>query len=450
ILKWLKYRTLPLLVLSSCRTTAAELFDSTIGGELLFAPDCGAAAVIGNSRFSLSSYNQRFATSFTDAWIESAGTPTRVGDLWLRAFNNTLATYTANISGAINTQKYILFGDPAMPLPTDNAAVSANIQTTAVTPLSGQKISGTTSFDSGYVTLTAYPDSTASFLTGRVDTKFRGTPIACNDKKLWSTTATVVNGQYSAPVYIPAAAADQQSETPFHIIARACSDDGRATARTSIGGLTLQNAPATTIPGYTPLSIQSVEIAESTTDGITPRDITVNAVIDNGNTGIADITGNLKAPIEIRIDDKLLHGATTTRSADNTTAVSLSINGLDDGHHTLTLSATDNGGSTDSSSVSFTVIDRSLTVTLATDSVITDDSIDISIDTDNELDENRLIITNAAGQTVLSREIPVAAWTWNLTDNDGRRVAPGYYRMQLLSRSGNRYAASAPVTVTVL
>ncbi len=446
----MKFPTLPVMVLSTCRTTAADLFDSTIGGDLLFAPDCGAATVIGNSRFSLSSYNQRFATSFTNAWIESAGTSSRVGDLWLQAINNSLATYTANINGAINTQKYVLFGDPALPLPTDNATISANIDDTTVTPLSGQTLSGTTSFNSGYVTLTAYPDSAAKFLTGRVDTNFRGTPIACNDTKLWSTTAKITDGRFSAQLYIPAVATDQQPETPFHIIARACSDDGKATARTSIAGLTLHHTPSPTIAGYIPLSIQSMDIADITSDGIAPRDITINAVIDNGTTGIANITGNLKAPIEIRLDDKLLHGAETTYSSDNTTAISIRINNINDGHHTVTLSATDNCGTSDSTSVSFTVIDRSLTVTLTSDSVVTGDSLDINIDTEENLDENRLIITDAAGQTVLSREIPASTWTWNLSDNSGRRVASGHYRLQLLSRAGNRYAASAPVTVAVL
>lgn len=446
----MKTPPVPVMLLSTCRTTACDVHDTSIAAELLFSPQSGALSVIGSCRFSLSNHNQTFASHFTDGWCRTAGTKARVGDLWLKAFCGSIESYAGNIPGSLNTHKYILLGDPALLLPSVNATVEATVAVDVLAPLSGTIVSGTTDISDGTVEITAYADHAESYLLGRVDADFRGYPIDNNDRKLWRGTATVSGGRFELPVYMPRAALDDCAEVPMHMVVRCWNDDASLSARTVISDLVLTAGGGGGTGALVPVDILSVDIAEADGSMVTPAYITVDAAVDGGTAGLASLDHTLAAPLSLSLDGRLMQNLDVTAGGDGVTRVRLSAGPLADGRHTLVLTATGNDGVTDSASVEFTVIDRSLDVTLTADAAVAHDEVTLTVGSEEPLDECRMVVTDSRGDTVLSRLTGEGDTVWNLTGDDGRRLSPGHYSIRLLAKSGRKHTATPPLMLTIL
>ncbi|MGM9859537.1 MAG: hypothetical protein ACI31C_02150, partial [Muribaculaceae bacterium] len=64
--------------------------------------------------------------------------------------------------------------------------------------------------------------------------------------------------------------------------------------------------------------------------------------------------------------------------------------------------------------------------------------------------DNRLIISDAMGNTVFSATNITLPYEWNLKDNAGNTVADGRYQASILSTSGRSYGNTATVSFIVL
>lgn len=117
-LQWTNLSTLPVMVAASCRMAVYDQHaSSSFTSEAVFRPQGGLMALIASSQYSFSSSNFDFNTNLIQFIYPAAGAPKSrmLGDAVVRAKNATVGTY--------NKRKYILLGNPALPLLSASAAV---------------------------------------------------------------------------------------------------------------------------------------------------------------------------------------------------------------------------------------------------------------------------------------------------------------------------------------
>ncbi|MCM1020917.1 MAG: C25 family cysteine peptidase [Muribaculum sp.] len=445
-----------LAMLSTCNAICFDQIDNSIGAEILLQPRGGAIAVVGNTRTSVSSYNQIHNNMFLREYAALSPGDT-YGKLWLRAATRSMTANRMSNYGSINTIKYLFLGDPALQVPVPESTIDMRLSADTVRPLTPLKLSGRVNAPAfnGTVTVSLYADSTTTLLLGRHESDQAGTKVVSNARLLNTSAAPVSESQFSLDIMLPASAfAD--STTSARIIANAVANDsstiyhGRlATARGFIGGLKLESAPVNAS------TLQTASITEFYVDEDQPVDASPRfvAAIDGGAAGLNVGQTTLTPGCALFIDSKRCADARLMPLANGTWTLDYTSTPLSDGRHTALLAITDNTGATAHKELSFIVSSREASALISSQATVAHDEIEFAISTTIQSPTALcLIVSDASGQTVHNAPLLAndSSYTWNLKSDKGRRVPPGRYRAFIQSTDTRLYASSSAISFVVL
>lgn len=464
----------PFWMLSTCDTFTFDQLNSGFGEQLIYQENGGGIAVVGAGRTVYADSNHILSTAMATAFF-SAKPGDTLGELYRTARNNAIVL-SNDVATGVNTLCYNFGGDPAIPVfpPTYKVnATSVNgveltdTTTSTITPLADNTIAGVvtnggqvaTSFN-GKVTISIYDGIVTHPLNYAVTKMVNGQPqsvtvnVTTDEHLLTEISVPVTNGRFSASFTIP-----QPTEpgTANRITFYAANTDETIFAsginsNVSVGQYDADKEIADTqAPIISEFYIDDIDFADG--DEI-DASTTVYATIRADRSGINTSTGSIGGATTLSLDRRKTYSG--VRSAlkaqpDGSYTISMPIKDLADGRHTLTLSVCDNIGNCAERTIAFTVVTRSVNAALAVDNKTTRSAATISLTHDfSETPSGRLVIEDADGNTVFSRENCAMPFTWNLTDSNGDTVPDGLYRAYAILNAGNQYANTPKCDIVVI
>ncbi len=447
--------------LATCSSSSFDRYRNNIASKMLFLPQGGAIATLGNTRTAVSNYNNVLNSFFTKSYASLKPGAT-YGDLWLTALTETLGFYTLSNNANINTIGYVLFGDPAIQIPIPDMNISVASSADEVGPLQKFTVSG--SIDNadfnGKATIYIYADSTEERLLGRHETSEAGKAITTNNRLLYSAGATITNGRFNHIVQLPESVFSD-TIISAHLYVQALSESTSkiyalrpATAISDICRLKL--LPAAPASGdHRPTTISQFHITGDSGEQQLPVGcpVVLNAIIDGGSTGLDLSQTSLLPGCRLYIDSRLQPDAIFTPDGEGAWHLEYAVASLFDGRHTATLTVTDCAGNTTSRSLKFIVKNDDAALQLTTTTRIARNNIEFNIDCSLANQTHlRLIITDTYGNTVSSTRLTPGqtAAEWNLRTTNGNIVAPGRYTAFIQATDNRLFTASEPVHFVVL
>lgn len=464
------YNIYPITFFATCDALSFDRQDSGISETMLYKASGGSIAVVAASRTVYKDYNQTISTAFAQH-IFGAEEGDCIGDAYRKAHNSsTLSATTIGDSFlAINNLCYNMIGDPALPLNISTRQISTNkINDITVTPdeslfsvypLSDNIISGSiiasdkvdTDFN-GKITLTIYeaPIDKKTLTQGgdAVDT------ITCDEDILLETTVPVIAGVFNAKLNIPTPARPGISNRISYF---AVSNDNKKSAQGLFNRIVINDYDEahaiidTTAPEIAELYLDSPSFSDGDCVG---QEIILYATILPDESGLCNSSMSIGTATTLMLDDsRSFPGVkgTITTDIDGISSIKFPIADLEDGKHTLSLSVADNAGNRAEKSITFYVVNNSVTSSLdiAETPVRSEATISLTHDFKDE-PTGRLIIENNNGETIFTKENCSFPYTWNLLDMNNNAVADGTYNCYAILNADKQYSSTAKVKIIVI
>lgn len=475
------YDVPPLAILATCTAYEFDRPDTDVGiGEVMvYQPDGGAIGVIGACRPVYMEYNQLVNIHAAHAYGQ-ARTGTTIGDIYLEAQRGILSTANLSLDAAANTLCYNLCGDPAVPIaaPTYDVNITTLNQkpvpaipddgvqadTLAIKPLASSRLEGfivdtngkrITDFN-GTARLTIYesPRTMTTIIQNVADQYTPTLPVEVDQDILSTAVGEVTDGKFVIDFMpaIPIFAGDHN-----RLVITATSADGLKSAlgMTPMVRIENQNSEPEAVgdgPAITEMYLDTPSFNPGDPLG---NDVVLHATVTTDNAGLKTGSAIGSAP---RV---CLDGTTFFNNLDNhmTTSpddlskwnLTLPVNGLTPGHHTLTFTVHDNTSRSASASINFNVVDNKTDATLA---VIEDGDrshLVLDIDAgDKPVYAPRLIIEDALGNNVITLSNISFPYTWNLKDAAGQQVKDGHYSAYVIAGDNTVRLATKRVPLVVI
>lgn len=461
------YSSLPMAILSTCDTYELDRNERGIAEQMVKKAGGGAIAAVAAVRSVYLEHNQRINTAVANEYASASGNVT-VGEIFRKAINTAIKNANSTNSSA-NTLCYNLCGDPAIRI----AAPSLKVNVTAINGKAPADSARTEAAPNDFVTLsgtvTDREGNTASGFNGIANIYIYETPDTVpvikkdandldadiiRDEQVLVTAVT--DGQWQVRLFIPHPVRPGESNRMV-ITANGTIGEGRTFALGNSDRLRVLGTSTNTFTGAGP-EITEFYLNDNTfADGdIVSSDFTVRATIVLGDAGLSKSSA-LGAGAKLILDGKSnINGAgnAITLNADNTASMSLPVAEIEDGRHSLVLTVADNAGNHASASLAFTVINGGVTSSLSADREISRDEVVFDLahgfTDDSDVNTLRLVIRDAAGNTVFSASDVSFPYTWDLRDNNGADVADGHYRASVTKRVGHSYTATPAIPVVVI
>lgn len=460
-----EYTIFPVAMLSTCNAYTYDLNQRNIGEVMFFQENGGVIGAVAACRSVYLHYNALIEKGMGYAWRD-AQVGWTLGDLYMRAHNYAIQS---NRVYNVNTLCYNLLGDPALrvPIADRNARINAvngvRDAGTTVTVIPRQKVTvegeatdrsgnSLTNFN-GTATVSIYDGVhlTNVLIANQLYDVALEQDVELDQTLLAKKVVKVVNGKFTADLVMPVTLRDNdncrivaalEDETTHNVsLAYAVNlkVDGSQVAETSV-----------TPPVIADMYINSPDFSDG--DAV-PQDFTLYANIQLGEAGLG-MANTLGGYAKVYLDGgRLIEGAqhSIKLSDDNTASLTLPVNGMGDGLHTLTLMLTDNAGNAVERMVSFNVNNNASTATLLVDNEVVRDNVEFGLNHNFEtIVSTRLIVTDSRGKTVFSAANPAMPYTWDLRDNNGKTVADGRYTAFMMVGGETSHASTARVPFVVI
>lgn len=489
-IKETSYKHYPIAMFATCDAFAFDRKDGGMAEASLYKEDGGFIAIVAASRTVYMQFNQYINRAFT-CELFKASENDLIGDVYRRA-RNKAATAIVDRTLGVNTMCYNLAGDPALPI----YKPSLNVATTSIndsevdgstyhkiTPLAKNSISGQItdkngnlqeSFN-GSVTLSIYDGPKVYSIYGKssaeqvvpYDTTLIVTPsysdlyrasdslgVILDEFLLSEVTVPVTNGKFTASLVTPL---PQKPNSVNRISYFATTDDKSVRANGHFHFISLSGYDASTaiIDNVAPVIEQCYINEPSFNNGdIVESDFTLHATIAPDESGLNTSTSSVGLSTTLTLDSKKTFPGISSAiisNVDGSSSLSYSLNGIEDGHHTLTLSVNDNAGNRTDHTLSFVVINRSAKVELSVAESPARAEATFNIN-HNFLFEpsGRIVIEDSNGNTVFTKNNCTFPYTWDLKDFNNSLVNDGNYKAYVILNGGKQYGSSDKIDVVII
>lgn len=463
----------PFVMFSSCDQFAFDRQSNGLMETMLFSANGGMIAGIGAVRSVYINYNQLQCLSTARAYAQSQPGDT-YGDVFMRARNIIIDRYEAGeitqASAALtNCMSYNLAGDPALPVYTPQYAVAIEsvagitldpddpeASPVSVKPLVPFHICGSikdnTDFNgTAIVKILATPVTNTTYNVYN-ETSYTPASITQEFDVLTAVEVAVVNGSFDATITAPI----PDTGGLNRLVVTAYDPNGQVSAISS--GRVLKvldydpNDTGEVVAGAPKILDIYLDQEQFENGGETSPNPTIVALVNPSAAGIALGNTNLSTHTTLLVDNGTpiqCPASTFSYESDDVTRFKMTLSDLSDGIHTATLTVVNNIGEVDQATIDFVVVTRST----ATPLTITEEpAVTVAtIDSETAISgDNRLIISDAVGNTVFSATNVSLPYEWNLRDNKGNTVANGRYQATVLSTSERSYSNTATVSFIVL
>lgn len=465
------YNIPPITFFATCDALSFDRQDNGISETMLYKENGGGIAVVAASRTVYKDYNHVLSTAFA-RHLFSAKSGECIGDIYLKAQNSAMdvAITMSNSFLGVNSLCFNMIGDPAIPLNVAKYSVATTqINNNTITdsstvyqiyPLTNNNISGNiltssnnidTRFN-GKVTLSLYeaPIDKQTLTQGgdALDT------ISCDEDILLETTVPVTAGIFNAKLNIPAPSRPGISN---RISYYAISNDSRKSAKGYFNQIIVNDYDSTqaiedtTAPEISELYLDSPTFSDGDCVG---EQTTLYATILPDESGLCNSSISIGTATTLMLDNSRSFPAikgTIVTDINGVSTIKFPIAGLEDGIHTLSLSVADNAGNRAEKSISFYVINNSVTSTLdvAETPARTEATISLTHDFKSE-PSGRFIVENNSGETIFTKENCSFPYTWNLQDMNGEPVDDGTYRCYAILNADKQYSSTTKVKIIVI
>lgn len=458
----LRYDRWPFALMATCDNFPHDRFPGNISEQMVLAPNGGAIVALGACRSVFLEHNAAIGRIIAQEYAD-AKAGTSMGEVYQRARNFLIDNSYMSMPLGYNTLSYNLCGDPALPVyaPNYKVAVDAFGSDNVATPLSKATVKARIVDEQGNTVEDFNGSAEIDIYDVASVRNVREAPagsdyatLRTDDNRLVTLTVPVTNGIIDTECIMPEiSVANSTVRTVFM-----ASD--LQSGLTAAGGhaITLGDAPegyAEDIDTSAPVIEQMyIDRPDFVSGDQTGANVHLSALIQPSATGLAISRNAIKRNCTLTLDgSKVLTDALNKMiPADGgKMALELDLKNLKDGIHTITLHTINNAGNSSDRSISFRVVSTAPAAQL---NVLGEMPVRSSVEIDFQCEEsttgNRLIITNAAGHTVLSTENAVFPYTWNCTDSNGKPLADGIYRAHALFTTDAARGATAPVEIVVV
>lgn len=446
-------------IFSSCDTYPLDREANSMVQLMVSQPRGGMIGMIGACRSVYLEHNQSLSMGISHLYAHAE--PGMTGaDILRVARNNMIADPTTFSAGlGYNTLCYNYCGDPAVPLSLPTFGIDFEYPAGASAPVAGKshKLAGKVTDDEGntvtyfngqaLVEIFDAPTDRTTILRESNDGN-EPTTVSCDENLLAEFPVRVVDGIIDADIVMPQ---PQIEGKPFRIVVSALDDASRVGAAGVIRGnsVTVDDTPASQMP---PRIIDFAISPDSYIGEYTRANIVVTATIDPSESGLSVATGGIRSNIVLVLDGKtrFLQTRNLLRYADDGTATfSIPVNGLSFGRHTLELSVANNAGLADARAITFIAGTESLSAVMTVEGETAARS-EVVLDIDRHDTGAMLMITDADGNTVFSRNDVAFPFSWDLRGNNGTAVPDGHYRAWAILDNDVARGASNKVEFVVI
>lgn len=463
----------PFTVYGTCQTQVLDSPGASLQVDMLFNPDGGMIAGVGSTRPVYAQYNVHVCTMIARGYYAQQPGAT-LGDVYKTGHNIYVQTPELIYPGlspthsgiAINTMCYNFAGDPMLPMripenrikiesfnstPVDGSAINVN-------PLDKQRIEGVittpsgnvdTSF-SGKLTITVYDGAHTVTSESTADASNPAMSIDLDEDMLQEIKVVVDKGRFSGEFSF---AIPTYSGKGNRVSLYAVTSDLTRSAVGYLDGLSIGQSVPEGVEVTAPV-ISSMYAAdeESSSNVCLPGEFMLYASVEPGNAGLIGSSDRLGGSVSLTLDDsKKLTGVDgyLDVSPDGSATLAYPVTGLADGPHELTLRVVNVGGMSTERTISVNVVNVADAKTVVDVLLARQEAV---IDIEHNLadsPEGRLVVTDAAGRTVFSKENATFPYSWNLVGNDGAEVADGIYSAKVYFKAGRRYGFATPANIVV-
>lgn len=454
------------------------------GGEIMLQePNGGAIAMISATRPVYISDNAKFTRAVGRAIQkrDSNGQMQRLGDIYRNA-KNDITNDDGKRTSNTNRLRYVLMGDPAMPLPTPSNVVrletidgrpvgpesQVTLQALQQAEMTGSVVrpDGSLMEDfNGTLQVTIYDAERSTTTKGERDENIKYTFEQHGDK-LFAGTAKVEGGRFSLKVAMPGEVADNFRPATINMFAMSDAGNTQAVGVNSefyVYGLDESAAPDTQAPVIESMVLNHETFADG--DKVNSSPMLIADVSDN--VGINLSAAGIGHQMTILLDGKQTINDVSlyyTPASDGTASgtIRYPLSDLTDGYHTLKLRVWDTASNSATRDIGF-MVDSSVAPTI----------FDVYTDVNPASTEVKFFIRHNRPDALISATITVydllghPLWqttskgpsdmfvtspvTWDLTDSAGRRLPRGIYlyRAVITSDNGESYdSATRRLAVT--
>lgn len=461
----------PFTVFGTCKTQALDSPDSSLQVDMLFNADGGMIAGVGSTRPSYAQYNYYVCNMMARGYYAQKPGAT-LGDVYRDGRNlyiddpELVTGFTEHSGIAVNTMCYNFAGDPMLPMrvPRDKVTVTTfnsvpvNGDAIEVNPLETQTIEGTILDDSGNVdtsftgelTITIYDGKHTVTTASTADTTNPAIDIDLDEGILQEVKLEVNQGRFNGEFAfaIPAYSGNGNRVSLY----AATSDLGRS-ATGSLDGLSISQDVPEGIVVQAPV-ISSMYAADEgfAPNDCLPGDFVLYATVDAGNVGLIGSSDRMGGGVSLVLDNSRKFSGVDGYlkvSPDGSASLAYPVTGLADGSHQLTFKVVNVAGESAERILNVNVVNVAAARTVVDTPLAREETV---IDVDHQLSDapvGRLVVLDAAGRTVFSKDNTGFPYTWNLTDNDGSEVADGLYTAHVYFKSGRHHGFAAPARIIV-
>ena len=458
-------------VYGTCQTLVMDSPDASLQCDMILNPTGGMIAGVGSTRpvyaqdnayvcymMARGYYSQRPGATFGDVYRDGRN-----------IYVNTPETISLGLTGhnraAINTMCYNFAGDPMMPMRipqcrirvtsfnSGNVGGDMNVNPLETQHLEGVILDAAGNVDdtfSGELTMTVYDGMHTVTTASTADEQNPVVSIDLDEDMLQEVKFAVKNGRFGGEF---AFAVPTYSGKGNRVNLYAVTDDLAKSATGYLTGLSIgQEVPEGVVSQAPSITDMYASGPGATSNVCLPGDFTLYAVVDAGDTPLLGSSDRMGGGASVILDDsKKLTGVDDclTVSADGSASLAYPVTGLLDGPHRLTLKVVNIAGQSTSQSVNVNVANVAFATTVVDAPLAREEAV---IDIEHQLadrPEGRLVVTDAAGKTVYTKESASFPYVWDLTDNDGRAVDDGVYSASVYFKAGRRYGFATPVSIVV-
>lgn len=462
----------PFVVYGTCQSLVMDAPGASIQGDMILNSTGGMIAGVGSVRpvyaqdngyvcdmMARGYYSQKPGATFGDVYRDGR-------NLYVTSPNTIQQGLEGHNRVAVNTMCFNFAGDPMMPMriPQDIVkmtsfnSVEADGTEITVNPLEKHRIEGVilneeghidTSF-SGQLTMTVYDGRHTVSTAVNADASNPAMDVDIDEGILQEVKLSVVDGRFDDEV---AFAVPTYSGKGNRLSFYAVSEDLNKSATGYFSGLNIGQEVPEGIQAEAPVISSIYVVSEDvTSNACLPGEFTLYAKVDAGETPLLGSSDRMGGSASIVVDgSRRLAGVDgyLAVNPDGSADMAYPVTGLADGPHTLTFKVVNLAGLSAERSVDVNVVNvASATTVVETELARAEAVIDIEHKL-GDAPEGRLVITDASGRTVFSKENVAFPYVWNLTATDGTDVPDGVYSASVFFKAGRRHGFAAPARIVV-
>ena len=468
----------PIFMAACCDVARFDGNDQGIAEVMFHQPNGGAIALLTSTREVDAKSNDYLNQAFTEAIFSynTTGQMTTLGQAYMKSKRATITN--ASDTSRYNKMAFILLGDPAIkvlyPKPLFNITtingININASDTPVELSPMQQVTieadvlqaGSSQVNSSFngdATLSVY-DTKRLLKYGSFSSSY--TTISGNiyypRDLLVEVQGRVQNGHFVGTAIIPRYIKAQPGEDlAIHVYAHQDNSTNMVNGMSTKVIAAAYDEQTALQDDESPI-IEEMYLNEKTTfeQGGTVPENSILHVTATDDVAFNNQSMGVGCTATLLLDNgatnyTLIKNFVTISDGGKMLQLDFPISGLTPGQHTLTFSAQDVAGNVTQRTINF-MVGGQRTISLKNADLVAIEEATIDLDETDipNVPAMTLKVVNARGELVWSTDTAALPYTWNLTNNQGQRVAPGLYKLFGQYNDGTNYGGTNIMPIIVM